>query len=243
VRVWCDLHEKYAATIITVSQAVKKELPVKSKVVVIGNELPIAPVPYVPANSNVILYCANYIQGKGQEHAIQSFASISARYPEWKLRFVGGDMGLQKNKNFKSDLIRQAERLGINAQIEWNEFQSDISKAYQDSCFVLNFSESESFSLTCLEAQYHGRPVIATRCGGPEEIIEHKVSGILVDLKDIKAMAQAMEYLIINAEERERMAQMAYKSVRTHFGFDNTVGKLLRLYHDVLGSKTEFKMH
>ena len=80
-------------------------------------------------------------------------------------------------------------------QVEWHAFAEKISEEYLDAAIVLNFSESESFSLTCLEAMFYGRPVIATRSGGPSEIIDHNESGILVDVKDVDAMANAMTNL------------------------------------------------
>jgi glycosyltransferase involved in cell wall biosynthesis len=81
---------------------------------------------------------------------------------------------------------------------------------------------------------YYGRPVIATRSGGPAEIIDHNQSGILVDLKDISAMANAIEYLITHPANREDMAKLAYERVRIKFSFENTVGKLGKAYDEVL---------
>ena len=89
-------------------------------------------------------------------------------------------MGLEKNKKFKAELIELSKSLGVNHQVDWMDFTDQMREEYLKACFVINFSESESFSLTCLEALYFGRPVIATRCGGPEEIIDEKESGFLV---------------------------------------------------------------
>jgi L-malate glycosyltransferase len=121
VRFWCAWHHRYASNIIAVSKAVERELPHHDDVVVIGNELPSEDVHYIPAeNSTTILYPSNYIRGKGQEMALQSFALISPKYPQWKLRFVGGDMGLAKNKQFKDDLIKLCQSLKLDGQTEWH---------------------------------------------------------------------------------------------------------------------------
>lgn len=53
-------------------------------------------------------------------------------------------------------------------------------------------SEQESFGLTAIEALAMETPVVATRCGGPEEIIDAGVNGLLVDVKDGAAMAEAI---------------------------------------------------
>ena len=234
VKLWCACHNHYTSKMIAVSEVVKRELPFKNNVVVIGNELPSDHVSFTAATSTVILYPANYIQGKGHEYALQSFASIHKKHPQWKLKFIGGDMGLQKNKDFKKSLVELAHKLNISEQVEWHDFANNISTEYIQACFVLNFSESESFSMTCLEAMFYGRPVIATRSGGPSEIIDQNETGILVDIKDITAMARAMDYLIVNSDKREIMAHHAYLSVREKFSYANTVEKLGEVYENAL---------
>ncbi|WP_276373183.1 glycosyltransferase family 4 protein [Chryseolinea sp. H1M3-3] len=231
VKFWCALHHRYAMATVAVSEAVRKELPYQEKVVVIGNELPAEEVALSSTlNCNTILYPANYIQGKGHEFALESFARVSRSHSQWNLRFVGGDMGLQKNKDFKKYLMALANRLNLEDQVSFHDFSNNISNEYLHAGIVLNFSESESFSMTCLEAMYYGRPVVATRSGGPSEIIDQNETGILVNLKDIDAMANAIDYLIKNPERRQLMASKAYESVRQKFSFSNTIGKLEKLY-------------
>jgi glycosyltransferase involved in cell wall biosynthesis len=235
VKFWCVLHRRYAHTTVAVSESVLRELPFKERVIVIGNELPSNEAPFTSTlNYKSILYPSNYIQGKGHELALESFNLVARNHPQWKLRFVGGDMGLQKNKAFKESLIKLSKRLNLESQVEWLHFSENIEDEYQRAAFVLNFSESESFSMTVLEAMYYGRPVIATRSGGPAEIIDQNDSGILVDLKDVNAMANAIDYLIANPEKREHMAQRAYNSVRVKYSYENTIAKLGNLYHDCL---------
>jgi len=238
VKLWCGLNERYASSIIAVSNAVKTELPYQNKVVVIGNELPQSENgAYVPAQSTLLLYPANYIQGKGHNYALESFATIAKRYPEWKLRFVGSDMNLQKNKDFKSQLIKSAEELRISNQIEWHGFSNNLASQYKESSIVLNFSESESFSLTCLEAMFYGRALIATACGGPSEIIDTDETGILIPVNDLEAMINSIEFLISHPKEREIMASEAYQRVRIKFSNQNTIQKLGQTYSATIQHK------
>ncbi len=238
VRLWSGLHERYALIIIAVSNAVKTELPNQNKVVVVGNELPqTEDAAYAPSESTLLLYPANYIRGKGHDYALESFAVIAKKYPDWKLRFVGSDMNLQKNKDFKTALIKRAEELHISNQIEWLGFSDDIARLYTASSIILNFSESESFSLTCLEAMFYGRAVVATACGGPSEIIDANETGILVPVNDLKAMAKGIEFLISHPKEREIMASRAYQKVRVKFSNQNTIQKLGEVYSRAIQHK------
>ena len=233
IKLWCGLNHRFATHIIAVSEIVKKELPIQTKVVVISNELPLEEISYQSSLSSVILYPANYMTGKGHAFALRSFAAIHNHYPQWKLRFVGSDMGLLKNKAYKQELQQESFNLGIDEKIEWGSFVTNILEEYSNASIVLNFSESESFSLTCLEAMYCGRAIIATNSGGPAEIIDAD-TGILVNLGDEKAMSQSLEFLITHPAEREDMGQRAYHRVRSKFSFENTGAKLGNIYNSII---------
>jgi len=238
VRFWCDLHRRFASHIIAVSEAVRRELPVQQNVSVIYNQLPAEEITYVPVPSTVILYPSNYIVGKGQEYALASFARIADRYPEWKLMFVGSDMGLQKNKDFKAGLMRRAYDLGLQNRVEWHGPVQFMGPLYRHAALVLNFSESESFSLTCLEALFHGRPLIATACGGPSEIIDAPQTGLLVPVGDVDAMARAIDSLLADAPRRQEMGKKAYTAVRNKFSDQATVRALGAIFNRTIDIKT-----
>ena len=58
------------------------------------------------------------------------------------------------------------------------------------------FSEQESFGLTAIEALAVETPVVSTRCGGPEEIVRHGLTGLLVAVHHPVAMAEAIVRLL-----------------------------------------------
>lgn len=235
VRLWFGLHSRYAKKIIAVSEAVKRELPESEKVIIIYDALPDEKNDYDTPLSTIILYPGNYIQGKGQEYALKAFAKIHVQFPQWTLRFVGGDMGLEKNRRYKKCLMALSKNLDIVQQVEWLDFRNDLTEDYSRAAIVLNFSDSESFSLTCLEALYFGRPVIATRCGGPEEIIDDHQTGILVPVQDTEAMASALKTLMRDAILRQKMGYDAYTIVRKKFTSENTIKRLQFEYLECLG--------
>lgn len=88
----------------------------------------------------------------------------------------------------------------------------------------------EVFGLVVAEAMSAGRPLIATRCGGPEDQIRDGVDGILVKPNDVAALAGAMRDL---AERPERIAQMAQAigHVRT---MEEHVDALVRVYERLI---------
>lgn len=163
------------------------------------------------------LYLANYIVGKGQPTALEAFALARDRYPQLRLRFVGGDMGLDKNRQYKSDLIDKAKALGIENYVCFDDFSKNITRDILACDISLNFSSAESFSFTCLEASALGRPVIATRSGGPEEIVVDQKTGILVELDDIDGIAESLIILAKDADMRSEMGCEAIAHVNDFF--------------------------
>lgn len=238
---WLNLHVKFSERIIVVSLFLKNQLPSHDKIEWIPNELPMEeqypPADFrTPKDVYTFLYLANYIPGKGQNYALESFARINESLPNWRLRFAGGDMGLRKNKMFRDQLKASAREMGIDKKIDWIEFVEDTEHEYKSADIILNFSESESFSITCLEALFYGMPLIATDCGGPAEIVDHNLTGLLVLNRDIDSMAKAMIQLANDRDLRIQFEESSRSISRKRFSLEKTSYRLYDVYNKVLES-------
>lgn len=165
----------------------------------------------------ILLFVGNLIEGKGQEHAVAAFNRIAPRYPDARLRFVGGDMGLDKNRVFRARLEQLANDGPAGDRTEFHGASNDLAEHYAAAFAAINFSESESFSITCLDGSAAGLPVIATRCGGPEEIIEDGRTGFLVPVGDVTAMAERMAWLLDHPDETAAMGEAGRELVAERF--------------------------
>jgi glycosyltransferase involved in cell wall biosynthesis len=190
------LQECSADQIIAVSRHIQSCLPGAMKTSLLYDALDRPALPCKPpAGRRRMVFIGNYIQGKGQNDAIEAFALLAAEYPDLDLEFHGGDMGLAKNRAWRDGLIIRAAELGLAQRVSFGEFAEDPRSKLLGGYMALNFSTSESFSMTVLEASAAGLPVIATRSGGPAEIIEDGVTGLLVPVGDRREMAAAMRLL------------------------------------------------
>lgn len=95
----------------------------------------------------------------------------------------------------------------------------------------LNFSASESFSMTCLEAIMNGKPVIATASGGPSEIVKHNYCGIIIPVGDVDAASEAMLQLSTDAYKRDYFGKNALRQAAEKFNLDIEASKLSALYN------------
>jgi glycosyltransferase involved in cell wall biosynthesis len=164
-----------------------------------------------------VVCVGNYIRGKGQDDVVEAFARVAATFPRARLDFYGGDMGLDKNREFRDALAAAIRRHGLEDRVTLHGFARDVRDVFGGARIAVNFSHSEAFSLTCLEAAQHGCALIATRCGGPEEIVDDGVTGVLVDVADHAAMADALARLLRDPEHAERMGRAAAQRVAERF--------------------------
>lgn len=224
-KLWIKLGLKYSHKIIAVSDAVLNQLPKHKKVTRIYDPVQLTENLTIEkdATSGVIklLYLSNYIQGKGQDSAVEAFAQAYAQNQQLRLTFMGGDMGMEKNAAFKETLIERVNTLGLGNVVEFAPFNSDVESAIKSADIILNFSEAESFSMTCLEAAFYGTALIATECGGPQEIIDNDNTGITVPVKDIDAMTAAIVELANNHSKRTEFARAGKIYVTQKFSIEN----------------------
>lgn len=180
----------------------------------------------------LLLFVGNMIEGKGQDVAISAFHRIAELYPSARLRFVGGNMGLEKNRAFTARLKQQAADGPAPERIEFVGATNDVTPHYAEAFAALNCSESESFSITCLDGSASGLPVVATKCGGPEEIVEDGRTGFLVPVGDAKAIAERLGWLLDHPAEAAAMGRAGRALVAERFSPERAraaFGELLAL--------------
>ena len=143
---------------------------------------------------------------------------------------IGGD-GFH-SQEFK----RLAEQLGIAAHIEWLgplSRKEALAAFQQCDAFVLP-SLHESMGVVYIEALACGKPVIATKCGGPETIVRD-YNGLLIEKNDITALADALQHMIDNAHKYN--ADAIRQDFLNRFSSRAVVPQLIDLYNETIKNK------
>jgi glycosyltransferase involved in cell wall biosynthesis len=139
---------------------------------------------------------------------------------------IGGDGPIRQN------LEDLAQTLGISNYCRFLGAlnREQVREQMQDcDVFVLS-SLRETFGIVVGEAMACGKPVIATRCGGPEFILNDQ-TGVLVDVANPQALAGAMEDFITDRVTFD--PQTVRESVVTRFGPEALVRNLTAVYESV----------
>jgi glycosyltransferase involved in cell wall biosynthesis len=192
-----------ASALVCASQAVSEQFSFVSSArrLVIGSalDLPAAGVPE-QSRENVLLYVGRLHPVKNLPLLFRAFSIASRQAPAWSLRLVGdGPM--------KTQLQALATELGIAPNVEFAGLQRDVTPHYRQAAITVLSSNEEGFGNVLVEAQHQGCAVVSTACGGPQDVIAHGQTGLLVPVGDAPALAGVLAELMTNRELRERLAR------------------------------------
>lgn len=135
-------------------------------------------------------------------------------------------------------LAALASSLALGPRLTFAGFRHDVPDVLRAFDALALSSRTEGFSLATVQAMATGIPVVATRSGGPEEIIEDGVTGLLVPTDDPAALAAAMRRVRDQPELRERLAQAGPPAVRARFNRSAMIEAYQRLYDALLSDRT-----
>lgn len=123
---------------------------------------------------------------------LHAFKSVLKIHPDIQL-IIGGDGELSEELH---ELVSK-EDIGHAVHFAGLLSRPEVLKYIQNAdCFVLS-SKYETFGVVLIEAMLFGKPVIATKCGGPEDIVTD-ISGILVETENELSLRNAMIDMIKN---------------------------------------------
>lgn len=133
---------------------------------------------------------------KGLDLLLEAVNLLAARSNrDFSIRLAG-------KGSLREELELRAKKLGISDRVIFlgrlsrDEMQLEMQGA---DCFVLP-SRFEAFGVVLIEAMATGLPVIATRSGGPDTLIDRE-AGLLVDSEDVEGLAGAMEEVMDHVDE------------------------------------------
>lgn len=183
----------------------------------------------LPQNAILIGSVGNVRPAKDYDNLIETAALIHQQHPNIHFVVAG-----HKKPELMARLEKKVIELELTSVIHFVGFVDDSAAFLGQMDYFLLSSSTEGFSIATIEAMASGLPVIATACGGPQEIINHDQQGILVPIKDSQALATALVSLLHDPQRAEQMVKAATVRVRETFSLQSMLDKYRTLYLNLL---------
>ncbi|MBM4140172.1 MAG: glycosyltransferase [Nitrospira sp.] len=225
-----------ANKIIAVSEGIKQDL-IKNfnipedKVVVIYNPVDIKEIetlskekadhPWFYEEVPIIVSVGRITKQKGYPYLIKAF-SLVKRSLTCRLLIIG-------EGEDKMELIEMTKELDLKGDIEFLGFQKNPFKYMARSSVFILSSLYEGFGNVIVEAMALGLPVISTDCpSGPSEIIDDRKNGLLVPIKDERALAKAMIDALTDSRLKDDLCREAKLKAQSY-----DLNKIIERYRSI----------
>lgn len=168
---------------------------------------------FASKNNKIILFVGRLTEVKGTEYLIKSLPLMKIK--DFHCIIVGGGPLEDQLKKLANSLnISDKVTFFGPANTEQLGFLYNISDVFVLPSIIDSIGGTEGTGLVIPEAMDCGIPVIASKVGGIPEIIQHEVNGLLVEQKDTKSLANAIERMLSDNNLRDRLVKNSKETVK-----------------------------
>ena len=173
----------------------------------------------------LVTFAGRMLYSKGVADFVNAAREIHKKGIDARFLLVGvGDPG---NPESISDAqIRAWLEEGL---VEWWGWQEDMGKVYDQTDIFCLPSYREGVPRSLMEAAANGIPLIATDVPGCREVVRHEENGLLVPVKDVFALTNALERLIGDERLRQKMGENGQSLVEREFSTQKVVSETIKL--------------
>jgi len=130
-----------------------------------------------------------------------------------------------------------AKELKVENEVIFTSYQNDVAKYYNIMNAFSLVSAHESFGLVLAEAMLHKLPVVATRVGGMQYIVDDKETGFLVEKFNVSEIADRLEQLYLNKDLQTSLGVKGYTKAINRYTEEQYVSEVEKMYVHLLRSK------
>jgi O-antigen/teichoic acid export membrane protein/glycosyltransferase involved in cell wall biosynthesis len=178
----------------------------------------------------LIAMVGNVHEWKGQEVLLRALPLLPPSV-RWRCLFVGGVPTNPENQTYYARLLDLRREFGLEDRTSFVGYRSDVSAIVGASDVLVHTSITpEPMGRVILEGMTLGRPTIATNHGGPTEIIEHEISGFLVEPGNPHALADCLSEVLTSPSLRARIGQAGKERIRSVFDVQTYVMRVEGVY-------------
>ncbi|MBG9377152.1 glycosyltransferase family 4 protein [Panacibacter sp. DH6] len=184
-----------------------------------------------PDAQRIILSVGRFTFQKGFLTGLQAIAQLQQNAPQLNFKWVLIGTGPDYEQ-----LVYTIHQLGISnvVQLVGSKSAAEVKQLMSEADVYFLPSVYEGVANVALEAMSMELPVLSTRSGGMEEVIQHGFNGLLADVYDYHQMAAALQLLLTDSLAAAQMAAAARQTILSRFTLDIQTGVFLQQYARLL---------
>jgi glycosyltransferase involved in cell wall biosynthesis len=207
-------------------------IPEKLTYLIRGSGIDLAEFPFVPEPPEPVVFVlvARMLTDKGIREYVDAARRVRALEPTWRWLLVGGaDPGNPSS-------LTEDELTAMNAEgcVEWLGQRTDVRDLLGKSHVVCLPSYREGLPKSLLEASGVGRAMIASNVPGCREVVRDGITGLLVEPRDGRALADAMLRLGRERTLRAKLGRAARERAEALYSIDDVVRDTFLIYDELL---------
>jgi N-acetyl-alpha-D-glucosaminyl L-malate synthase BshA len=178
------------------------------------------------AGTRVLMHVSNFRGVKRVKDVVNIYARVRREIPSVLVMVGDGPE--------RADAEAEARSLGLQDSVFFLGKIDAVAPLLSGADLFLLPSSNESFGLSALEALACGVPVIGTRMGGIPEVVRDGETGVLCDVGEIEAMANAAVAILRDRDRWNAMSMLAAEDARARFSLEAIVAEYEAFYEYAL---------
>ena len=204
----------------------------------------------IPETAQCILYLGGFSRIKGIFELLLALKSLSEKLPNviclmpatvrargqsLHSRVARAVLGVFSGGTDEMKALRLIERLNVQQNLRLMPFQGDLTQLLQAADLLVFPATVSHFAMPVIEAAAAGRAVVASDFGCLREIVEDRLTGVLVKPRDAFALSDAVEALLADEKTRKKMGSRARERALTLYRSEVEAARFAAVYESILG--------
>lgn len=171
---------------------------------------------------------------KNQEAFVRAAALVAEEFAG-RVEFLIVGEEAAASGDYRARLEKLIEELRLTESVRLLGRRDDIAPLIASLDVLVSASRTEAFGMVLVEAAACGVPAVATATEGAREIVNDGVTGSLVPIDDVRALASSVASLLKDESLRRSLGRRAREVARERFGLERMLDETERVYEEVLG--------
>ena len=184
----------------------------------------------IPSHRRIVGIVANFSPVKNHALFVDMAVDLIRRHEDLHFVMVG-------TGPLAKSVERRIARCGLDGCFTRIATVAELPDLYAMMSVVVLCSRNEGFPNVIMEALAAGRPVVASNVGGIPELVSHGEHGLLMNSIHSSDFAEAVGWMLDNADEATAMGARGARRIRAEFGMDTMIRKYRSLYAELLRAK------